>query len=77
MQGAARIAKLRFILNVVLDWRKQILSAFAGDPVDAGRGHTDFSSLRILREGATNTILPWSAAYLESLRRVEKNAKLP
>ncbi|MEM2087042.1 MAG: nickel-dependent lactate racemase [Thermoproteota archaeon] len=37
MLEAARLAKLRFILNVVLDGRKQIISTFAGDPVEAHR----------------------------------------
>ncbi|MEM2050649.1 MAG: nickel-dependent lactate racemase [Thermoproteota archaeon] len=37
MLEAARLAKLRFILNVVLDGRKRILSTFAGDPVEAHR----------------------------------------
>jgi len=43
MLEAAYLAKLRFILNVVLDGRKRILSAFAGDPAEAhksGRVYT-------------------------------------
>lgn len=37
MLEAAHMAKLRFILNVVLDGCKRILSAFAGDAVEAHR----------------------------------------
>lgn len=37
MMEAARLAKLRFILNVVLDGSKRMISAFAGDPIEAHR----------------------------------------
>ena len=35
MEAAVRMAKLAFIVNVVLDSRKQVVKAFAGDPVEA------------------------------------------
>jgi len=43
MLEAARLAGLDFILNVVLDGKKRILSAFAGDPVEAHRSGRVFT----------------------------------
>ncbi|MBO3809007.1 MAG: nickel-dependent lactate racemase [Candidatus Brockarchaeota archaeon] len=43
MLEAANMAKLRFILNVVLDGRKRMLSAFAGDPLEAHRSGRVFT----------------------------------
>lgn len=44
MLYAAKTAKLRFILNVVIDGNKRIIAAFAGDMEKAHRAGTDFLS---------------------------------
>ncbi len=42
MLAAARLAKLRYIVNVVIDEDKKTVAAFAGDPVTAHRAGCDF-----------------------------------
>lgn len=44
MEAAARTAKLRFIINVVINAEKKIVRAFAGDPFAAHQAGTDFLS---------------------------------
>lgn len=42
MEAAARMAKLSFIVNVVINERKQVLYACAGDPIKAHRAGCEF-----------------------------------
>ena len=42
MEAAARMAKLAYILNVVLDGEKRVAAAFAGEPIQAHRAGCNF-----------------------------------
>lgn len=54
MMYAAKAAKLQFIMNVVIDSEKNIINAFAGDPIKAHEAGCDFvrklSSVKSIRE---------------------------
>jgi nickel-dependent lactate racemase len=54
MMYAAKAAKLQFIMNVVIDSEKNIINAFAGDPLKAHEAGCDFvrklSSVKSIRE---------------------------
>lgn len=44
MMAAARMAKLSYVVNVVLDAKKQVIHAVAGDAIEAHRAGCDFIS---------------------------------
>lgn len=42
MEKAARMAKLAYIVNVVIDDKKNVIAAFAGDPIEAHHAGCDY-----------------------------------
>ncbi|MGN1127617.1 MAG: nickel-dependent lactate racemase [Candidatus Flemingiibacterium sp.] len=64
MEAAARMAKLRFIVNVVINDKKRVLYACAGDPIEAHRAGCGFlSSLCRVRAVPADVAISTNGGY--------------
>lgn len=57
MLEAARLAKLRYIVNVVIDAKKRVVSAFAGDPFQAHSAGCEFLRRYCVVKAAPNDVV--------------------